>query len=67
MLDMDARDIEDLGELLQILQESQRTKRPGQDDTTAEGAKKARVENREVRPQPASCHATSAGGQERKK
>ena len=45
MLDMDARDIEDLGELLQVLQESQKIKRPGHDEVKAASAKKARMES----------------------
>ena len=66
MLDMDARDIEDLGELLQVLNGSQRIKRPVQADSPAEGAKKARTESIVVRLHSVGCRTALSLGARKK-
>ena len=58
MLDMDVRDIEDLGELLKVLNGNQWTKRPVQIDSPEEGVKKVRTENVSVRVHSVEGHAT---------
>ena len=56
MLDMDVRDIEDLGELLKVLNGNQWTKRPVQIDSPEEGVKKVRTENVSVRVHSVEGH-----------
>ena len=66
MLDMDARDLEDLGELLQALGGGQRTKRSIQGEAPMDISKKARTERMNVGLYPTDCFTASSLGVRRK-